>query len=184
MKKIYINLFLVFALVVSFTNTAHATGLNLTTSVFEPVSCNATDTDGVVHNYPDNGSHLAICALEAALSNGSVSSVGLSNQYPSMGLFVTSINGVAADPNSQYWALYQNGSYAASGLASLPVAVGDVIILQFHDFSYNNIGDQLTINIRSLVSNVTSVSSTSSASSASGGGQYTPWLVEKTKFDV
>lgn len=130
--------------------------LNIEADVDVPASCSATDTDGVTHNYPkdaSSNSYLAICALEAAIENGSISSAQLSNQFPSLGLFVTAINGVTADANSQYWAIYQNGSFASSGLASLPIIAGDTIMLQLHDFSDNNVGDQITLNIHSLISN-------------------------------
>jgi hypothetical protein len=139
--------------------------LDIETSVDVPVSCSATDTDGVAHNYLQDGStnsYLAICALEAAIKSGSISNVQLSNKYPTMGLFITSINGVTADP-SQYWAIYQNGSYANSGIAELPVATRDSIVFQLEDFSGNNFGDKVTLNIRSLISNTSSVGT-------SGGG--------------
>jgi prenyltransferase beta subunit len=137
-------------------NGGSSNTLNITAGVDVPTSCSATDTTGVVHNYPaDNSSnsYLAICALEAAIKNGSISSVQLSNQYPSLGLFVTSINGITANPSSQYWAIYQNGSYANSGIALLSVNTGDVIMFQLHDFFYNNLGSQVTLNIHSLINN-------------------------------
>jgi len=124
--------------------------INIQTSVDVPESCNATDTDGVSHNYPKGDSYLAICALEAAIDNGSISSA-LSNEYPEMGLFITTMNDVVADPNSQYWAILQNENLAQLGISSLPVVVGDVIMLQLQDFSGNNIGDEVTLNINSLI---------------------------------
>lgn len=135
-----------------FANKVHAS-LNIDITVDVPKSCTATDTDGVVHSYGD--SYLAICAFEKALSNGSISNIQLSNQYPSMGLFITSINNVTADPNSQYWALYQNGNYASSGVTQLPVATGDILMFQLHDFSDNNTGDQATLHINSLIPEAT-----------------------------
>src|SRR3989338_5801773 len=101
-KEIVKILVLIFVLLVSFTTTAHAT-LNIGADVDVPESCSATDTDGVVHNYSGGNSYLAICALEAAINNGSIGSAQLSNQYPSLGLFVTAMSGVTSDPNSQYW---------------------------------------------------------------------------------
>ncbi len=127
--------------------------LNIEADVDVPASCSATDTDGVAHDYPEGNLYLAICALETAIKNGFISSVQLSNQFPNLGLFITAVNGVTADANSQYWAIYQNGGFANSGLASLPVVVGDVIMLQLHDFSDNNVGDQVVLNIHSLASN-------------------------------
>ena len=154
----------------SFTDTSIVTvnpppainHLNVETSVNVPESCSATDTDEVLHEYPKGDSYLAICALEEAVKNGSPSSVGLSNQFPAFGLFITALHGVLADPNSQYWAIYQNGDFAELGLTSLPVVAGDVIMFQLHDFSDNNVGDQVTLHINSLVP-------TSSGSSGAGG---------------
>lgn len=128
------------------------THLDIKTDVDVPTSCSATDTDGVTHDYPKGNSYLAICATETAIKNGSISNVKLSNQFPSMGLFITSINNVTADPNSQYWAIYQNGNLANFGITSLPVIMGDILKFQLNDFSDNNLGDQVTLNIHSLVS--------------------------------
>ncbi len=151
MKIIYSSLAAVFILLASFFNIARAS-LDIVANVDVPQSCNATDIDGMKHDYPRGSAFLAICALEAAIGNGLISSAQFSNAYPSLGLFVTAMNSVVADPNSQYWALYQNGSYASLGLATLPIREGDTIILQLHDFSDNNLGDQVTLNINSLVS--------------------------------
>jgi hypothetical protein len=156
--------------------------LNVQAQVDVPASCSATDTDGVVHNYPQAGSpnsYLAICALETAIKNGSISNVQLSNF--SYGLFVISINGIVANPNtsSQYWALYQNGQYANLGIAELPVAAGDSIKFQHEDFSGNNLGDQVTLNINSLISN-TPISISGGGESGGGYAHPTP----KPAFDI
>ncbi|KKS24008.1 MAG: hypothetical protein UU82_C0014G0001, partial [Candidatus Nomurabacteria bacterium GW2011_GWC2_41_8] len=148
MKKIII---LISFTALCFFNTAYAS-LNIETDVNVPISCSATDTDGTVHNYSQANSHLTICALETAINNGSISDVQFSNQFPSFGLFITAINGVNADPNGQYWAIYQNGGFANSGVTSLSVIAGDIIMFQLHDFSDNNLGDQIILNIHSLVS--------------------------------
>ncbi len=172
----------------STTSTTFNVGtfLNLSseTSVDVPASCNATDTDGVLHTYEASSPdlYIGICALEAALVSSSISNVELSNQYPSIGLFVTAIAGVSADPNSQYWALYQNGNYASVGLALLPVSVGDTITFQLQDFSGDNLGDQVTLDIHSLVSTSTDSTDTqtntqqnteSDSGGNSGGGAIT-----------
>ena len=145
--------------------------LDIETNVDVPASCSETDTDGVIHNYPKGDSYLTICALEAAINNGSISSLQLSNQYPSLGLFVTTVNNVVANPSSQYWAIYKNGSYANSGIALLPVVAGDVIMFQLHDFSDNNLGDRVTLNIHSLVNDTPS---------GGGGGGIAP----SSTFDI
>jgi len=151
MKK---QIFKIILIIIAFCffNTAYAS-LNIETDVSMPANCTVTDTDGVAHNYPQadsSGSYLAICALDAAIKSGSVSGAQLSNQYPEYGLFVAAINGVAADPNSQYWAIYQNGNFANFGITSLPVVTGDTIMFQLHDFSENNLGDQVTLHIHLL----------------------------------
>ena len=139
--------------------------LNIEISVDVPASCVATDTDNVIHSYAASSStsYLGICALEAALSSSSVSSVELSNQYPSIGLFVTALDGVSADPASQYWALYQNGDYANVGLTLLPISASDTITFQLHDFSDNNLGDQVTLDINSLIASSSDDISTSTS---------------------
>ncbi len=147
---------------------AIVTHLNISADVDVPTSCSATDNDGVVHNYSEDGTYFAICALETAIANGAISSVKLSNQYPSMGLFITQINNVTADPNSQYWTILQNGNSAQLGIVMLPVNTGDSIVIQLHDFSDNNIGDQVTLNIHSLIAPV------SGSGGGSGGGNPPP----------
>ena len=147
MKKI-IKILLLNFVIFSLFNIANAS-LNIDTAVDAPTSCTVTDADGIIHDY--GNSYLAICAFEKALSNGSISNIQLSNQYPGLGLFVTSINNVTADPNSQYWTLYQNGNYASSGITQLPVTSGDILMFQLHDFSDNNLGDQITLHINSLI---------------------------------
>ena len=150
--------------------------LNINGTVDVPALCDVSDTDGVVHSYVASSSdpYVAICALQAALENGAVTSAGFSNQYPSLGLYITSINGLVADPNSQYWALYQNDTFASCGLGCLPVAAGDTLMLQLHDFSDTNLGHQLTIHVQSLVGTTTSGTSSSTPPAApapaSGGG--------------
>ncbi len=148
MKKQIFKIVLVGFIIFGFFGTTYA-ALNIDAGIDVPESCAATDTDGITHNY--GSSYLAVCAFEKALSNGSISNMQLSNQYPSLGLFVTSINNVTADPNSQYWALYQNGNYASFGITQLSVATGDVLMFQLHDFSDNSTGDQVTLRINSLI---------------------------------
>ncbi|MBI5458014.1 DUF4430 domain-containing protein [Candidatus Kaiserbacteria bacterium] len=149
--------------------------LRIDASVDVPASCNVTDTDSVVHNYQaaSSTSYLGICALSAAVASSSISSAQLSNQFPSIGLFVTALAGVAADPSSQYWALYQNGSFASLGLSQLPIVAGDTIVLQLHDFSDNNLGSEVTLHIVSLIATSTATTTDDSSPSGtpvSGGG--------------
>lgn len=132
------------------TSTAH---LIIEGGVDVPATCEVTDTDGVIHAYPESASstYLAVCAVAAALHDGVISSVGLSNEFPTFGLFVTSVNDVVAASSSQFWALYQNNDLASVGLTSLPVAEGDTVELQLQDFSGTDLGDRLTLHINTLI---------------------------------
>lgn len=144
----------------------------LAATVDVPSTCIATDTDSVAHTYAASSStaYLGICALQAAIENGDVSDAQLSNQYPTEGLFVTSIGGITADPASQYWALYQNGEFASSGLTQMTVSAGDTIMFQLHDFSENDLGAQVSLTINSLISTSSAPSSNPVSSSGGGGG--------------
>jgi hypothetical protein len=127
--------------------------LNLEISVDVPQTCDVVDADGVTHTYTatSTDSYIAICGVAAALTSGSLSDVEFSNAFPSLGLFVTSINDVAADPSSQYWALFKNDGFADLGLSSLPIAANDTIKLELRDFSDNVTGDFVILHINSLV---------------------------------
>ena len=156
------------------------TPLNIKVNVNVPTSCSAIDDKGTTHNYPDDNSpnsHLAVCALETAMKNGSISNVQLTN-YTGLGLLVTSING-KANPNSQYWALYQNENYSMTGIALMPVTIGDTITFQLQGFydpnTLNNLDDQITLDIRSLISNVPN-----NTSGSGSGFMNTP----KSSFDI
>lgn len=141
--------FAILALTAFFFSNPASAALNINAAVDVPKSCTVTDTVGANHTY--SGSYLAVCALDAAMKNGSVTSTGLSNEYPSLGLFIVAINGVAANPASEYWSIYQNGGMASQGIVSLPVSAGDTIMFQLHDFSDNNLGDQAVLHINSLI---------------------------------
>lgn len=136
-------------------------------------SCTVNDTDGVAHTY--SGGYYGICALRQAINDGDISSASLSNQFPAFGLFVTAINGTAAESSSQYWALYQNGSFAMVGITSMTVSQGDEVVIELHDFSDIYQGSRLTITVNSLVSDAPASDTT-----VSGGGIETV----KPEFDV
>jgi len=165
MKKIFFIAFSFFLFYHPvFADDATSTPIfNIEVSVDVPANCVATDTDAVIHTYEasSSGPYLGICALEAAIASSSVSSAELSNQYPELGLFVTALAGVSADPSSQYWALYKNGDFASVGLAILPVSLGDTITLQLHDFSDNDLGYKVTLDISSLTASSSEDVSTS-----------------------
>jgi hypothetical protein len=137
-------------------------------------SCTVNDSDGVAHSYTG---FLAVCALKKSVDIGAVTSVSLSNAFPSLGLFVTAIGGVAANPASEYWALYKNGSFASVGVTQLSIAAGDTIVLELHDFSDTYLGSRLTITINSVTSSSSSSGSSSSGTSANG-------VIIASDFDV
>lgn len=153
-------------------DTNNYSPLSVDTSVDVPSTCEVLDTDNVSHTYTASSadSYLGICALKAAIDSGNISSTKLSNQYPSMGLFVTSFNDVEADPSNQYWAFYENDSYAESGLSTLPVTSGDILSFKLSDFSGSETGDSVIIRIVSLIPTDTTNSDQNSGSSGGSSG--------------
>src|SRR3989344_2920820 len=139
------------------TSTPH---LDIEGDVDVPASCDVIDTDGVSQHYEaaSTSTYIGICALQAAKDTHLISDFQATNF--SFGLFVTSIHGVAADPSSQFWALYQNGTSASVGLTDLPIVAGDTILLQLEDFSGNHIGDTLTLHVATLIATSTPATST------------------------
>lgn len=150
-------------------------GAEWTANVDVQDHCTVTDSDGVSHSY--SGQYLGICALKEALDAGSISSVVLSNAFPSIGLYLTTINGIFGDyaVNGRYWAMFVNGGYASSGLTQLAVVSGDSLVIELHDSSdvYQNY--RLTITINSLVATTAPV-----AVQGTGGGGV--WM--HPPFDV
>jgi hypothetical protein len=53
----------------------------------------------------------------------------------SFGKFVTAINGIAANPTSQFWELMVNGTSAAVGISDLTLKAGDVVQWKLTEFS-------------------------------------------------
>src|SRR3989344_5778510 len=117
--------------------TASSTALTIEGHVDVPAACTVVDTDGISHDYlaASSTAYIGICALVVAKDDGLISDFQATNF--SFGLFVTSVGGGTAAPSSQYWALFQNGTTTSVGLTDLPIAMGDTIELQLHDFSDN-----------------------------------------------
>ncbi len=63
-------------------------------------------------------------AMQELVSSGVLSFTG--KEFPSLGFFVESINGVK-NAGGAYWMLYQNGTQSKVGVSSVPVSPGDVI---------------------------------------------------------
>ena len=146
------------------------TPIDINLSVNVPATCEVEDSDNAIHNYSasSSSSYLAICAIQAALDEGDLDNAEFSNQFPSMGLFITTLNGVEADPNSQYWSLYYNNDYTDLGISTLPVSQGDEISFKLLDFSGEATGDSIIIKIDSLISAPEENSSGGSSRGSSG----------------
>lgn len=155
--------------------------LSINAEVDVSSTCEVTDTDGEIHPYTASSkeSYLGICALDALLDSDFISSVGLSNQYPEMGLFVTSFNDTEADSSSQYWALYQNGNYAISGISTLPIVANDVLVFKLSDFLGVETEDYVSITVRSLIVEEEEESGNSGGSSGGGSQIEEEFSLEK-----
>ena len=158
MKKRIIFTAILSLVIFCFFNTAEATTLSVETTVDVPANCTVADINNVTHNYPQANSssqYLAICALDAAVKNGSISGDKFSNF--SLGLFVSGINGLNADPITQYWAIFQNGISSNFGATELPISAGDTIVFQLTNDSaafpplLDPTLDQVTLHINSLI---------------------------------
>ncbi len=104
------------------------------------------------HVYPTAGQYLGICALAAAKDQETVSDYVLDDSF-SFGLFLSSLNGIAADPASQFWDIFQNGSESQLGLSDMPLTTGDTLTFQRADFTNNNapIGSPVSFRIGTLI---------------------------------
>src|SRR3989344_6462595 len=146
--------------------TASSTALTIEGHVDVPAACTVVDTDGISHDYlaASSTAYIGICALVVAKDDGLISDFQATNF--SFGLFVTSIHDIAADPSSQFWALYLNGDFPSVGLTDLPVAAGDTIELKLQDFGGNDIGDSLTLHIEVLIATSTATSTPTASDAA------------------
>ncbi|MFA5997986.1 MAG: DUF4430 domain-containing protein [Candidatus Paceibacterota bacterium] len=117
-----------------------------------PSHCTITDTDGVSHTFPQDGSpsdYLGICLLEAAQEAGLVTFT-LTND-PDFGLYVESVNGVAPGA-TEYWALWSNGAFATCGIGCIPLSQGDTLSLILTDWMTNVESITVVLQAHSLVS--------------------------------
>jgi len=132
---------------------------DLTGSIELSNGCVITDESGTEHVFPTatTTEYLAVCALVEAVEEGVISEVSVTDA--SFGLYVSSINGVAAGAN-EYWSLWVNGGYGNCGISCQTLSAGDTIILirthSVPDESDPNIYvetqlDRLEINVDALV---------------------------------
>ncbi|HEY4526530.1 MAG TPA: DUF4430 domain-containing protein [Candidatus Paceibacterota bacterium] len=141
----------VFEMASSTLPIATSTSIVIEGHIDVPAACTVVDTDGASHDYlaASSTAYIGICALAAAKDDALISDFQATNF--SFGLFITSVGGIDADPSSQYWALFLNSDFPSVGLTDLPIAAGDTIELQLHDFSDTDLGDRLTLHIDSLI---------------------------------
>lgn len=160
--------------------------LNIDATVDVSKTCELLDIDGNSHLYGDSeDSYLGICALDALIKGNYIENVGLSNQYPSMGLFVTSFNDKEADSNSEYWAIYQQSSsdvsavLALSGISTLEINQGDIIFFRLSDFMGIETGDFVIIRINSLIQEEAVDEEENNENNGGGGGNSGGSINEK-----
>jgi hypothetical protein len=133
----------------SATTSGATSTLSIAGSVSLPNGCDAQDTSGATHIYPEATStqYLAICALEKAVSEGIISSYAITDS--SFGVFLSSVNGIDAGA-TEYWAVYVNGAFASCGVGCLPLSSGDTLSLVRTDWMTNVEYDRVDIHVISL----------------------------------
>jgi len=131
------------------TTSASSTTLSIDGSVTLPNGCNAQDSEGQTHVYPESTTtpYLAICALEQAKADGIISTYTLTNA--SYGVYLSSVDGIAAGP-TEYWAVWVNGAYASCGIGCLPLSQGDTLSFVRTDWMTNVEYDRIDIHISAL----------------------------------
>ena len=139
-----------------------------------PSNCTVTDTVGVSHTFPQDGSpsdYLGICALAEALAGGYVSDVDFVDF--GFGLFVDNLNNVAKPENS-YWQLRLNGVGSGVGVADLSLSVGDTmsfVLTAFDPITYieTSVIPEQSIHLHSIALEGSVVEETLSSSGDGGG---------------
>ena len=99
-------------------NTAEAGKYSITVEV--------KDADGKVSSY--TGKTDAEVLSEAI---GDIEGVTLEGYDSDYGFFITAVNGIVADEEGAYWAVYVNGEYGMCGIDTQPVADGDTYTLAY-----------------------------------------------------
>ncbi|QRN86134.1 DUF4430 domain-containing protein [Clostridia bacterium] len=51
-----------------------------------------------------------------------------------LGKFITAMNGLEADPASEYWAIYVNGEYGLYGVDNQKIQDGDTYLFELEEF--------------------------------------------------
>lgn len=116
-----------------------------TPAVVVPDHCTVADSAGGSHTFGP-GSHLGICALDAANAQNAISGYTLDDF--SFGLFLASLNSIVPSA-TQYWSISQNGTEAQAGLSELTVAEGDVLSFQLTDWAADTtVGAPIQFSVR------------------------------------
>ena len=84
------------------------------------------DADGNVSSY--TGKTDAEVLSEAI---GDIDGVTLEGYDSDYGFFITAVNGIVADEEGAYWAVYVNGEYGMYGIDTQPVADGETYTLAY-----------------------------------------------------
>lgn len=90
------------------------------------ITVEVKDADGKVSSY--TGKTDAEVLSEAI---GDIDGVTLEGYESDYGFFITAVNGIVADEEGAYWAVYVNGEYGMYGIDTQPVADGDTYTLAY-----------------------------------------------------
>lgn len=90
------------------------------------ITVEVKDADGKVSSY--TGKTDAEVLSEAIADIDGVTLEGYDSDY---GFFITAVNGIEADEEGAYWAVYVNGEYGMCGIDTQPVADGDTYTLAY-----------------------------------------------------
>ena len=90
------------------------------------ITVEVKDADGNVSSY--TGKTDAEVLSEAI---GDIEGVTLEGYDSDYGFFITAVNGIVADEEGAYWAVYVNGEYGMYGIDTQPVADGDTYTLAY-----------------------------------------------------
>ena len=90
------------------------------------ITVEVKDADGNVSSY--TGKTDAEVLSEAIADIDGVTLEGYDSDY---GFFITAVNGIEADEEGAYWAVYVNGEYGMYGIDTQPVADGDTYTLAY-----------------------------------------------------
>lgn len=90
------------------------------------ITVEVKDADGNVSSY--TGKTDAEVLSEAI---GDIDGVTLEGYDSDYGFFITAVNGIVADEEGAYWAVYVNGEYGMYGIDTQPVADGETYTLAY-----------------------------------------------------